>query len=66
MLAAMQAMQQELAILRQAIHVAPVDGAQGAGGGGVPEALSLGVLLRVAGLRRPFPLVVFLWCSGWA
>jgi hypothetical protein len=36
MLAAMQAMQQELAILRQAIPVAPVGAAQGAGGGGVP------------------------------
>jgi hypothetical protein len=36
MLAAMQAMQQELAILRQAIPVAPMGAAQGAGGGGVP------------------------------
>jgi hypothetical protein len=36
MLAAMQAMQQELAILRQAIHAAPTGFAQGAGGGGVP------------------------------
>jgi hypothetical protein len=41
MLAAMQAMPQELAILRQAIHVAPagaaqVAGALGAGIGGVP------------------------------
>jgi hypothetical protein len=35
MLAAMQAMQQELAILRQAIPVAPAGAAQGAGGGGV-------------------------------
>jgi hypothetical protein len=34
MLAAMQAMQQELALLRQAIPVAPVGAAQGAGGGG--------------------------------
>jgi hypothetical protein len=25
-----------------------------------PGALSLGVLLQVAGLRRPFPLVAFL------
>jgi hypothetical protein len=33
MLAAMQAMQQELAILRQAIPVAPTGAAQGAGGG---------------------------------
>jgi hypothetical protein len=37
MLAAMQAMQQELAILRQAIHVAPAGAAQDAGGGGVPR-----------------------------
>jgi formylglycine-generating enzyme required for sulfatase activity len=36
MLAAMQAMQQELVILRQAIHVAPAGAAQGARGGGVP------------------------------
>jgi hypothetical protein len=36
MLVAMQAMQQELAILRQAIPVAPAGAAQGAGGGGVP------------------------------
>jgi hypothetical protein len=32
MLATMQAMQQELAILRQAIHVAPMGAAKGAGG----------------------------------
>jgi hypothetical protein len=37
MLATMQAMQQELAILRQAIPVAPAGAAQGAGGGGVPR-----------------------------
>jgi hypothetical protein len=36
MLVAMQAMQLELAILRQAIPVAPAGAAQGAGGGGVP------------------------------
>jgi hypothetical protein len=36
MLAAMQAMQQELALLRQAIPVAPAGAAQGAGGGEVP------------------------------
>jgi hypothetical protein len=36
MLATMQAMQQELAILRQAIPVAPAGAAQGAVGGGVP------------------------------
>jgi hypothetical protein len=44
MLATMQAMQQELAILRQAT-VAPAGAAQGVGGGGVPGALSLRVLL---------------------
>jgi hypothetical protein len=65
MLAAMQAMQQELAILRQAIPVAPTGaaqatGAQGADIGGVPGALSLWVLLKVVGLRCPFPSVVFL------
>jgi hypothetical protein len=37
MSAAMQAMQQELAILRQAIPVAPMGAAQGASGGGVPR-----------------------------
>jgi hypothetical protein len=36
MLVEMQAMQQELDILRKAIHVAPAGGAQGASGGGVP------------------------------
>jgi hypothetical protein len=36
MLAAMQAMQQKLAILRQAIPVAPAGATQGAGDGGVP------------------------------
>jgi hypothetical protein len=59
MLAAMQAMQQELAILRQAIPVAPAGAAQGAGGG-VPGALSLRVLLQVARLRCLFQSVVFL------
>jgi hypothetical protein len=60
MLAAMQAMQQELAILGQAIPVAHAGVAQGAGGGGVPGDAVPGVLLWVAGLRRPFPLVAFL------
>jgi hypothetical protein len=60
MLAAMQAMQQELAILRQAIHVAPAGAAQGARGGGVPGGTAPWVLLQVAGLRCPFPSVVFL------
>jgi hypothetical protein len=46
MLAVMQDMQQELAILRQAIPIAPAGAAQGAGGEGVPGgALSLRVLL---------------------
>ena len=35
MLAAMEAMRQELAILRQAIPVTPMGATQGAGGGGV-------------------------------
>jgi hypothetical protein len=39
MLAAMQALQQELAILRQAIPVAPAGAAQGTGGGGVPRGV---------------------------
>jgi hypothetical protein len=44
MLAAMQAMQQELAILRQAIPVAPAGAAQGASGGGVPgDTVPVGV-----------------------
>jgi hypothetical protein len=60
MLAAMQAMHQELAILRQAIPIAPAGATQGAGGGGVPGALSLRVLLQVARLRCLFQSVVFL------
>jgi hypothetical protein len=60
MLAEMQAMQQELAILRQAIPVAPAGATQGAGGGGVPGALSLRVLLQVARPRCLFQSVVFL------
>ena len=60
MLAAMQAMQQELALLRQAIPVAPAGAAQGAGGGGVLGALSLWMLLQVAGPRCLFQSVVFL------
>src|SRR5699024_715950 len=59
MLAAMQAMQQELAILRQAIPIASAGAAQGAGGGGVlggavPAGAALGggaeVPLPVSGL----------------
>jgi hypothetical protein len=60
MLAAMQDMQQELAILRHAIPVAPAGAAQGAGGGGVPGALFPRVLLQMAGLRCLFLSVVFL------
>jgi hypothetical protein len=60
MLATMLAMQQDLAILRQAIPVAHAGVAQGARGGGVPGALSLRVLLQVARLWCPFPSVVFL------
>jgi hypothetical protein len=60
MLAAMQAMQQELAILRQAIPVAPASAAQGASGEECPGALSLRVLLQVARLRCLFQSVVFL------
>ena len=54
MLAAMQAMQQELALLRQAIPVAPAGAAQGAGGGEVPGGAVPGggaeVPLSVSGL----------------
>jgi hypothetical protein len=60
MLAAMQAMQQELAILRQVIPVAPPGATLGAGGGGVPGGAVPAVLLQVAGLRCPFPSVVCL------
>jgi hypothetical protein len=60
MLAAMQAMQQELAILRQVIPVALAGAAQGAGGGGVPGGAAPRVLFQVAGLRCPFPSLVFL------
>jgi hypothetical protein len=42
MLAVMQAMQQELAILRQVIPFAPVGAAQGAGGGVPGGAVPVG------------------------
>jgi hypothetical protein len=56
MLAAMQAMQQELATLRQAIPVAPAGAAQGAGGGGVPGgAIPAGATLG-GGAEVPLPV----------
>jgi hypothetical protein len=56
MLVAMQTMQEELAILRQAIPIAPVGAAQGAGGGGVPGgAVPVGAAL---GGRAEVPLPV--------
>jgi hypothetical protein len=60
MLAAMQAMQEELAILRQDIHVAPAGAAQGSGGGGVPgAAVHVGSALS-GGAEVPFSSVVSL------
>jgi hypothetical protein len=56
MLAAMQAMQQELAILRQAIPVAPADAAQGAGGGGVPGGAVPAGVAPGGGARVPLPV----------
>jgi hypothetical protein len=55
MLAAMQAMQQELAILRQGMHVAPMGaGGEGVPGGAVPAGAAPGggaeVPLPVSGL----------------
>jgi hypothetical protein len=56
MLAAMQAMQQELAFLRQAIPVALAGAAQGAGGGGVPwGAVPMGAALG-GGAEVPLPV----------
>jgi hypothetical protein len=56
MLAAMQAMQQELAILRQAIPVAPAGAAQGAGGGGWPgDAVPAGAAPG-GGAEMPLPV----------
>jgi hypothetical protein len=64
MLAVMQAMQQELAIPRQAIHVAPAGAAQGAGGKGVPRgAVPAGAALG-GGTEVPLPvsgLSLMLW-----
>jgi hypothetical protein len=56
MLAAMQAMQQELAILRQAIHVAPAGVAQGAGGGGVPGGAVPAGASPGGGAEVPLPI----------
>jgi hypothetical protein len=56
MLAAMQAMQQELALLRKAIPVAPAGAAQGAGGGEVPGgAIPTGVVPG-GGAEVPLPV----------
>jgi hypothetical protein len=56
MLAAMQAMQQELAILRQAIPVAPAGVAQGAGGGGVPGGAVPAGAAPGGGAEVPLPV----------
>jgi hypothetical protein len=58
-------MQQELAILRQAILVAPSGAAQGAGGGGVPGGVVPTGAAPGGGVRCPFPSVVSLmqWMS---
>jgi hypothetical protein len=50
-------MQQELAILRQAIPVPPPGAAHGAGGGGVPEGTVPTGAAPGSGLRCPFPSV---------
>ena len=56
MLAAMQAMQQELAILRQAIPVAPAGAAHGAGGGGVPRGTVPAGAAPGGGAEVPLPV----------
>jgi hypothetical protein len=56
MLAVMQAMQQELAILRQAIHVAPAGAAQGARGGGVPRGTVPAGAAPGGGAEVPLPV----------
>jgi hypothetical protein len=55
MLAVMQAMQQELAILRQAIPVAPTGAAQGAGGGVPRGAVPMGAASG-GGAEVPLPV----------
>jgi hypothetical protein len=56
MLAAMQAMQQELAILRQAIPIAPTGAAQSAGGGGVPGGAVPAGAAQGGGAEVPLPV----------
>ena len=56
MLAAMQAMQQELAILRQAIPVAPAGAAQGASDGGVPGGAVPAGAAPGGGAEVPLPV----------
>jgi hypothetical protein len=66
MLATMQAMQQKLAILRQAIPVAPAGAAQGAGGGGVPGGVvPVGAAPGVKGkcALRPFLSILVIECQ---
>jgi hypothetical protein len=56
MLATMQAMHQELAILRQAIPVAPADVVQGAGGGGGPKGAVPAGAAPGGGAEVPLPV----------
>jgi hypothetical protein len=57
MLAAMQAMQQELALQRQAIPVAPAGAAQGAGGGEVPGGSVPAGAVPGGGAEVPLPVI---------
>jgi hypothetical protein len=56
MLAALQAMQQELALLRQAIPVAPAGAAQGAGGGEVSGGAVPAGVVPGGGAEVPLPV----------
>jgi hypothetical protein len=56
MLAAMQAIQQELALLRQAIPIAPAGAAQGAGGGEVPGGAVPAGAVPGGGAEVPLPV----------
>jgi hypothetical protein len=56
MLATMQVMQQELAILRQAIPVAPAGAAQGASGGGWPGGAVPAGAAQGGGAEMPLPV----------
>jgi hypothetical protein len=56
MLVAMQAMQQELVILRQAIPVAPAGAAQGARGAGVPRGTVPADAAPGGGAEVPLPV----------